>query len=156
MRIRRAVSNDNLILSALCADVQRLHAKHHPEIFKMPSDEKFAVEFFEEMLTDAKTFIYIAEDNGQALGYIVCQLTERPENPFTYLTRFLHIDQISVRPSAQGQGIGAALIKQAEITAKELEIKELRLDSWNFNTDAHVFFEKAGFQKYNHRFWRNI
>lgn len=156
MNIRQAISTDSLRLSSLCMDVQSLHAEHHPDIFKIPQNEDFAVSFFDELLSDPATHIFIAEKDGEALGCILCKLVERQENPFTFVMRYLLVDQISVRPEAQGQGVGAALIKQAETLAKELNVRRIQLDSWGFNTKAHAFFEKMGFEKFNHRFWRHV
>jgi len=156
MNIRKAALSDSLLLSSLCTNVQRLHAERHADIFKMPQGEDFAVSFFDEMLANPAVFIYIAEENGQAIGYILCKLIERPENPFTFAMRFLLVDQISVRPAAQRHGAGAALVKQAEVLVKELGVSRIQLDSWDFNTEAHTFFERLGFRKFNHRFWRDI
>lgn len=156
MDIRKAVLADKSTLSALCMDVQRIHAENHPGIFKMPQNDDFAAAFFEDMLADPQVVVYVAEDNGQALGYILCKSMERGENPFTYTMRYLLIDQISVRPEAREKGVGTALIRQAEILARELELSQIQLDSWAFNTNAHAFFEKLGFEKFNHRFWRNL
>ena len=110
-------------------DVQRLHAEHHPRIFKTPQSADFAAAFFDEMLVDPAATIYIAEEDAQALGYIFCKMVERPETPFTYPNRFLHIDQISVRPDAQGHGAGTALMDQVEKLARELGVSKIRLDS---------------------------
>jgi GNAT superfamily N-acetyltransferase len=137
-------------------DVQKLHAEHHPEIFKMPQNEDFAIAFFEEMLADPLVTIFIAEEDEDAVGYILCKLIERPENPFTFAARTVLIDQISVRPAARGQGAGTALIHRAERLARELNVQRIQLDSWEFNLSAHAFFERLGFQKYNHRFWRKL
>jgi ribosomal protein S18 acetylase RimI-like enzyme len=156
MEIRQATATDGLLLSSLCMDVQSLHARNYPDLFKMPESDDFAVSFFDVILADPAMSIFIAEENGQALGYIVCKLIERQENPFKFATRFLEVDQISVRPSAQGRGIGAALIKQAEVLAEKSNVQRIHLDSWGFNTDAHRFFEKMGFEKFNHRFWKNL
>jgi ribosomal protein S18 acetylase RimI-like enzyme len=156
MNIRRAVSKDNVLLSSLSMDVQRLHAENYPDIFKMPQNDDFAVAFFDEMLVDPVTMIFIAEENGNALGYMMCKLIERVENPFTFATSHLLVDQISVRPEAQGKGVGKALIEQAEVLVKELNVSRIQLDSWGFNTSAHAFFEKMGFEKFNHRFWKNL
>ena len=156
MNIRRAVPKDNVLLSSLSVDVQRLHAKNHPDIFKMPQNDDFAVTFFDEMLIDPLTRIFIAEEDGNALGCLLCKLVERVENPFTVAMRYLLVDQISVRPEAQRRGVGKALIEQAEILAKELNVSRIQLDSWGFNTSAHAFFEKMGFEKFNHRFWRKL
>ena len=156
MNIHQAGSADGLLLSSLCIDVQSLHAEYYPDIFKLPQSEDFAVSFFSEALADLNTRIFIAERDGQALGYILCKLIERPENPFTFTTSFLMIDQISVRPSIRGQGVGTALMGQAEILARELGVQRIQLDSWDFNLGAHAFFERSGFQKFNFRFWKNL
>ena len=156
MKIRQAISTDSSLLSSLCVDVQSLHAKHHPDFFKMPRNDNFAVDFFDGVLADPTTNIFIAEENGQALGYIFCKLIDRPENPFTFAVRYLHIDQISVRPAAQSKGVGTKLIQRAGALALELNLQRLQLDSWGFNTEAHTFFEKMGFEKFNHRFWKNL
>lgn len=156
MKIRQATSTDSLLLSSLCVDVQSLHAKHHPDFFKTPTSDDFAASFFDGMLADPATSIFIAEENGQALGYVLCKLIERPENPFTFAMRYLHIDQISVRPAVQGKGVGTKLIQRAIVLALELNLQRIQLDSWGFNTEAHTFFEKMGFEKFNHRFWKNL
>ena len=152
MNIRQATPSDSFLLSSLCRDVQSLHAEHHPDIFKIPQGDDFAVAFFDEILVDPMARIFILEKNRQALGYVLCKLMERPESPFTFALRYLQIDQISVRPEARGQGVGAALIEQAERFASELEVQRIQLDSWDFNVRAHAFFERLGFQKFLFRF----
>jgi diamine N-acetyltransferase len=156
MNIRKATVDDALTLSRLCRDVQDLHARNHADIFKMPDSDDFAATFFDEMLADPAVSIFIAEEDGDVTGYIVCKLVERPESPFTFAARTLLIDQISVRPSVRGCGVGTALIHEAESLAKELHVQRIQLDSWGFNLNAHVFFERLGFEKYNFRFWRKL
>jgi len=156
MNIRKAVLKDSLLLSKLCMDVQRLHADAHPEVFKLPESADFAVPFFEKMILDETKYIYIAEENGQALGYIFFKVVERNENPFLFVRRYLLIDQISVRPEAQGQGVGKALIQQVEVVARELGILGIELGSWDFNTSAHGFFEQVGYKKRYFEFWKAV
>jgi GNAT superfamily N-acetyltransferase len=156
MNVRQALPADALRLSSLCVDVQTLHAEHHPDIFKVPQSVSFAVSFFEEVLADPAARIFIAEEEGHAVGYISFKLVERPESPFTFATRLLHIDQISIRPAVHAQGIGRALMQQAERLAREWHVKRMQLDSWDFNVAAHGFFEHLGFRKFNYRFWRHV
>ena len=156
MNIRQANSTDSSLLSSLTTDVQRLHAENHPDIFKMPQSDDFAVLFFDEMLADPLVRAFIAEENGEALGCVLCKLVEREENPFTVAMRYLLVDQISVKPEAQGRGIGKALIQRAEVLAKEWNVSRIQLMSWGFNLNAHAFFEKLGFEKFNHQFWKDI
>ncbi len=156
MNIRQADPGDNLLLSSLTMDVQRLHAENHPNIFKMPQTDDFAVSFFDGMLADPMVRIFIAEEDGQALGCAVCKLVEREENPFAVAMRYLLVDQISVKPEAQGKGGGKALMKQVKALAREWNVYRIQLDSWGFNTNAHGFFEKMGFEKFNYRFWYHL
>lgn len=154
MEIRPATSKDSLVLSALCRDVQSLHAGHHPQVFKMPQSDDFAVAFFDEVLASPEFTAYIAEENGHPLGYILCRSVDQPENVFNHPIRFLLVNQICVRPNAQRKGIGTALLKQAENHARELGVAKLQLDSWEFNLGAHACFEKFSFEKFNYRFWK--
>jgi GNAT superfamily N-acetyltransferase len=154
MNIRKATSTDSLALSRLSRDVQSMHAEHHPNVFRMPDSDEFAVPFFDEKLADPTVTIFIAEESGEVLGAIVCKLIERPENPFTYASRTLLVDQISVRPSEQGRGIGLGLMQQADLLAAELHVQRLLLDSWDFNVKAHGFFESQGYNKFTFRFWK--
>ena len=108
------------------------------------------------MLADPAVHIFIAEEDGNAVGNIVCKLVERLDNPFTFAAKILHVDQISVRPEMHGRGIGAALLKHAELLARELKAERIVLDSWDFNFGAHAFFERMGFQKFNFRFWKHL
>jgi len=117
MNIRKATSEDALLLSDLSRDVQSLHAQSYADIFKLPQAADFAFSFFDEMLADPAVSIFIAEENGEAIGYILCKLIERPENPFTFAMRSLLVEHISVRPAARGQGVGTALMKEAEMPA---------------------------------------
>jgi GNAT superfamily N-acetyltransferase len=156
MDTRLASPADASLLSSLCVTVQELHAKRHPEVFVTPSGPDFAEDFFASQLADPLTHIFIAEENGTALGYILCKLTERPTNAFTHEIRFLLIDQISVLPESRGKGAGAALIERTRVLARELGVKQIRLDTWDFNTKAHGFFEHEGFTRFIHRYWLNL
>jgi predicted N-acetyltransferase YhbS len=156
MNIRQATREDSIVLSSLTMDVQSLHAQHYAKIFKMPYSDDFAASFFDGMLADPAVTIFIAEDHGNAVGCIVCKLVERPDNPFTFAARILLVDQISVRPEARGKGIGAALVKQAELLAMESKAERIVLESWDFNLGAHAFFERMGFQKFIFRFLKHL
>jgi len=156
MDIRQANSTDGLLLSSLCMDVQRLHAQHYPDLFKMPQKEDFAVPFFDEMLVDPTVRIIIAEEDGRAVGYLLCKLFERSENLLTYTNRFLQVEHISVHPDRQRQGVGTTLMKRVEELAREIGVTKIQLDSWDFNTEAHTFFETMGFEKFIFRFWRHL
>src|SRR5689334_3987966 len=81
MNIRLAAPSVSSIYSTPMVSVQNLHAKPFPNVFKIPENNDFATSFFDEMLADPFVGIFIAEDDGNPEGYVVCRLIKRPETP---------------------------------------------------------------------------
>ena len=44
----------------------------------------------------------------------------------------------------------------SSLLSRELGVSKIHLDSWDFDTKAHTFFEGLGFEKFNYRFWRDL
>jgi len=59
----------------------------------------------------------------------------------------LYITTMIVDEKHRGQGIGTALINEIKKTARERGCKRIELESAFHRTDAHVFYEKMGFEK---------
>ncbi len=153
MNIRKAQEEDAPLLSRLNMHVQLLHADAYPDLFKTPDRVDFALPFFEMFLKDPDVHIYIADD-PQPAGYLVCRVVNTQDNPFMFARSYLYIDQISVEPEYQGKGIGKALMKQASRLAEEIELSTIALDSWDFNVEAHAFFQSQGYELFNIRMWK--
>lgn len=45
-------------------------------------------------------------------------------------------------------------MQAVDCLAKEEGIHCIALDSWEFNNEAHSFFERLGFSRYNINMWR--
>lgn len=153
-KIRKATLEDAALLSALNVDVQRLHADALPHIFKQPGSDDFALQFMRQLLADeSNNIFFIAEQDGEAVGYVFVRLIEKPDNPFMFAWKRLLIDQISVRPAYQGHGIGKLLIHAVRTLAQEQGIDVIALESWQFNQAAQAFFHSQGFVNFNVRMW---
>lgn len=152
MKIRSATLGDAGLLAELNVDVQRLHAQKLPHLFKQPHDLGIiAATFRDVFLANPDMRVYVVEVEDVAAGYIVAQITCRPENAFTYEQKTVYIDQISVRPAYQRQGCGQALIQAVFDLARSEGIERVTLATWDFNTDAQAFFKKQGFNVYHYR-----
>ena len=151
--IRRAATDDAAALSALCVDVQQVHAIAHPEFFKQPAGPDFARAFMAERLDDPDVRIFIAEHDGEPVGYALGQIVDLEENPFRHAVRQLVIDQMSVRPAYRGRGIGTRLLEEMFATAGAEEIKLLTLSVWRFNEGARALYKRHGFAVYLERLW---
>ncbi|NTJ66394.1 GNAT family N-acetyltransferase [Agrobacterium rhizogenes] len=80
---------------------------------------------------------YIALDGERLVGCIFC----RPE------AESLYVGKLAVLPAAQGKGIGKRLLVLAEARARDLGLKDLRLETRIELIDNHATFAAWGFRK---------
>ena len=80
---------------------------------------------------------YIAVEGEQLVGCIFC----RPE------AESLYVGKLAVLPAAQGRGIGKRLLVLAGAAARDLGLKDLRLETRIELIDNHATFAAWGFQK---------
>ena len=152
--IREAVTADAGSLSSLNDDVQRMHARAHPHLFKSPGDDAFAVEYLRKALADESTAVYIASIQGEDIGYVNARIVDQPQNPFMKATKCIYIGQISVRPGHRRKGVATKLIEAVKSLAASEKIDTITLDTWAFNEDARRFFESQGFSPCLTRMWK--
>lgn len=143
MTPRRATSADAATLARLNTHVQSWHAAHYPEAFFPNPDPQALTAYFTDRLSDPSCTAFLTGD--PAIGYALCQLHTREASVFSPGYRRLMIDHIAVAPEARRQGQGRALLQAARDLARDLNVDEIMLDTWDANTDAHAFFRAAGF-----------
>jgi diamine N-acetyltransferase len=155
--IREAQLEDAALLAELNAAVQKHHAEAKPKRYKMPvANNSTLIAIFENYLQSDSTFLHIAELDSAAVGYIVCKIIEREENPFTVAFKILEVDQISVNENYRGQGIGQMLMDKATELAKEHKIKNIVLAVRAFNEGAIRFYKRLGFEVNSLRMMKQI
>jgi GNAT superfamily N-acetyltransferase len=59
-----------------------------------------------------------------------------------------YVDEMVVDESHRGRGIGSQLLEQLISWARDQGCSDIELDSALHRKDAHVFYEKRGFEKY--------
>ncbi|MCB9452004.1 MAG: GNAT family N-acetyltransferase [Anaerolineaceae bacterium] len=152
MQIRQATLADAEIVGRLICDVQQLHADALPHLFK-PADDPalFVADCRERILVNPDGWVFVVEDDGEAIGYVYAHVSERPENAYTYARRMIHIDQISVKPDYQGGGYGRALINAVFDLARREGVERVTLGTLGFNTQAQGFFRKMGFDVFTYQ-----
>ena len=153
--LRRASHGDESALVELNSLVQSMHAANHPSVFKSPNGVELSA-FMRDAVDDPNAQIWLAEESGEPVGYVLARLQERPENPFCHPRRFFEIDQISVRPKKQHCGVGRQLIEQVIQMAAAEGVPAVELGCWSFNHDAQAAFERLGFSPRWTRFWRSV
>ena len=59
-------------------------------------------------------------------------------------TPFLYVDDLYVKPSERGKGIGSGLLKQLACYAKEIGCCRMEWHAFDWNEEAISFYEKIG------------
>jgi len=88
---------------------------------------------------------WIAELEGTAAGYLLATIHDQPETPFKFRRVYFEVDQISVAPAFRKRGVAKALVERVATEARAMGIKDLELNSWSFNTEAHAVFSTLKF-----------
>jgi len=82
----------------------------------------------------------LAFEGDKALAYCAYELYFRMQNQ-------VMMHKLYLRPSAQGKGIGSALLEQLMHIASHNHQESIRLQVLHSNQKAYHFYQKKGFQK---------
>jgi ribosomal-protein-alanine N-acetyltransferase len=102
------------------------------EIFPMPWSR---ASFESELATDRCAFPWVAEKEGNVVAYLVSWLVEDE----------LHVGNIAVAPSQQGEGVGRALFAHCLERAFERGVTRATLEVRVSNARAIALYEDHGF-----------
>jgi len=104
-----------------------------------PFDEVLLTETL-ALLPTHRSRVVAAWDGDEPIGYI--QVSPRLQLGFA---PYLEIDQLLVSENHRRRGIGAALVREAELLARADGITRIKLESEISKAGAHVFYESVGF-----------
>ena len=138
-------TKDYNLIAEMNEEVQLLHHKLYPEIFK-PYNNSEVAKFFKDILTKETVKAFVAIENEKMLGYVLMFVNSFMENPFQSKREFILLDQILVLENARSKGIGKLLLDEVFTFAKSLNINVVELNHWTLNESARLFFNKNGFK----------
>ncbi len=97
---------------------------------------------FTKLAADEHHFFigYEDERSHKIVGYLHAEVYES-----LYSEPGLNLLAVAVWEDYQGQGIGNKLLKAVEEEAKERHFHFIRLNSGSHRTEAHAFYQKAGY-----------
>lgn len=143
--IRPVTFADYEAISLLLEHVDQLHADGLPDLFQRSDGPARSQEWFAQIRASQEVALFVAEQQT-LVGLALCQVRRSPVFPLFVPRRYVHINELIVHPSFQGQGIGRLLLQRVHEWAQELEITEVELDVYEFNTSARLFYERLGYQ----------
>jgi GNAT superfamily N-acetyltransferase len=133
VRIRPATTADAQAIAACVADAYR----HY--IARIGRPPRPMVENYTEVIERRQ--VSVADLGGEIVGVVVLAVAEEG---------FL-LDNIAVRPSSQGKGIGKALLKFAESEARRLGHTSIYLYTNEKMTENQSLYAKIGYVEYARR-----
>ncbi|RPI52290.1 MAG: GNAT family N-acetyltransferase, partial [Acidobacteria bacterium] len=121
-----------------------LHVQSRPDHFRQTQVPELA-KWYKSLLEKPTARIWIAEEQDEAVGYVLAMFQRLPENPFTRARAWCEIDQIAVESNHRRRGIGRALVLRAIAEARAEGIQRVEASCWSFNDQAHEVFRRLGF-----------
>lgn len=149
--IRKATIHDDQILALLNKDVQNLHHKLLPDIFKPHAQSETEKEFIKLLKNKAMTAFISFDEFNDTNGYVLFEKKSHKNTAFCYAYESLYVQHIAVDRNSQKKGVGKELINEVILKAKSLKINHIELDVWSLNTQAKKFFVSQGFKLFNEK-----
>jgi len=137
--IRRALNKDIDKILILLKEVNLIHAKNRPDIFRVGT--KYNSLDLENKILNEPIFVYV--ENDEVCGYIFGKILD-VESQLFKKNKIFFIDDFCVDESKRGKNIGTKLYNYVKEYAKEIKCDKIELNVWNFNERAYKFYLKCG------------
>lgn len=113
---------------------------------KLPFDKNIDSDVLRHFLADESLGkAYLVEQENEVIGYIILTLGYSLE----YRGRDAFIDELYIRPTHRGKGIGTQTLAFAEDACRDLGVRVLHLEVDFENLDAQRFYHRVGYQRHN-------
>ncbi|MBL8132644.1 MAG: GNAT family N-acetyltransferase [Anaerolineae bacterium] len=154
--IRTARPDDYPGLNPVIQAVDNLHADAVPRVFRRIEGTARSVEWFADALNTPDSLLLVAVDGDAVVGFLAALVRQSPEMPMFVPRRWMVVDGVYVADAYRGQGVGRALMEQAQAWALAQGLSEVELNVWEFNQDAIGFYETLGYTTITRRMWKAL
>jgi len=144
MVIRQATNSDVAQIAILNREIQAMHVKIAPEVFRNPSEAEVS-KWIADQIYAENTYVFVDESDAAIHAYLVLKLITRPQNPFMHAHQFAYIDHVAVSSSKRKAGIGRRIIQHAIEFAASNGYQKVELDVWSKNDAAKGAFNRLSF-----------
>jgi ribosomal protein S18 acetylase RimI-like enzyme len=115
------------------------------QFYQQPSDLALARAFIAERLARSESVIFLAERDGQAVGFV--QLYPLFSSTAARPRRLWLLNDLFVSPSARGGGVARALMDRARRLGEETGAAGLELVTARTNAPAQRLYESLGWRQ---------
>jgi GNAT superfamily N-acetyltransferase len=146
MEIREAINGDYESADEVYVESNELHYHMKPNRIKSPRLSRPKEEFINRINGSAgNATILVAVEGDKVIGFADLVAKVDPENYYVNQKVYVKVDDLAVRKSHQGQGVGKAIMKAAENWAKARGINTIELSARWANKKALEFYDKVGY-----------
>lgn len=149
MIVREAKIEDWESISQLMGELQDIHAKHYPTIFKKGA--RRGKEYFTKTLSEPTKRIFVAENNETIVGFIKGKIITEKESETRFERVYGYMDSIYVLVSYRGLFVDQKLFAKLFQWFRENNINYAEGGVWEFNEEARQVFEQMGSVTYQRK-----
>ena len=143
MKIRRAEEKDIPRLDALLLQVNLVHHRGRPDLFRY--GRKYTDEELKSIIhDDARPILVAADEDDTVQGYAFCIFQQHRDSHILTDVRTLYIDDLCVEEKTRGQHIGSLLYRAVLDYARAHGCYNVTLNVWSCNESALQFYESMG------------
>lgn len=146
IEIRELKNNDINDAVDIMVEVRNFHNLHTNNYYA-PMIKAEEITRIAELLNNDKTINLVALIDGKIQGYL---LAEKRFRPFLSHPDIYYISDFGVKEGCKNSGIGTQLHSQLLELAKANNIFEIKLGVLDFNKSAQAFYNKNGYQTFEH------
>ena len=138
LEIRKANKEDiNNGLLEVFIEGYRYHQNGRPDIFTIQSNEELEKDLIRIFESDS---MIVITDNNKILGYLSYKIKEKR-------VKLMDIDQLVIKETNRGQGLGRKLMDEAKKIAEENNCARIVFNCWTFNENALKAYDHMGFKR---------
>lgn len=144
MNIRRAQTKDMPRINDLLLQVELVHHKARPDLFKNGGRKYTDAQLAGIIADDARPILAAVDENDRLLGYAFCIFQQHVGDNILTDVKTLYIDDLCVDETCRGQHIGQALYQAVLAYARAHGCYNVTLNVWSGNDAAQRFYENCG------------
>jgi ribosomal protein S18 acetylase RimI-like enzyme len=154
--IRLGTVSDYPRAHAVIAETFSFHQQAEPEFFQKSDSPPPTLATIEALLGDDSGAWFLAEHQGEVIGFVTVQLRPPAQEPYLVPERRALVQNLGMLTGWRSQGIGRALMERAEGWARQHGATILVLNVWEFNTGALSFYETLGYSGFSRNMWKAL
>ncbi|MBS5306584.1 MAG: GNAT family N-acetyltransferase [Clostridium sp.] len=148
--MRHAKLDDYKYISNISKELHIFHVKNRPDIYKEVNKTIYK-SYFKELLNDENIEIIVIAKDKKIVGYAMIRYIEIKSMDLLNDKFFAYIDEICIKESDRGQGLGRMLFDYSYDLVKSNGAESLELGVWSFNEGAIGFYRAMGMVEKNIR-----